>query len=1108
MIRRVLPLFFGFVAAALAFTALMYAAAWLLRPDVRTPPPPPDPAEVARVEDLRALRLNKQNPPRIQVDVDYSEGSEAAWWPRGESPILADLVREGALPPVAERVGPEPIVLEGVDGIGRYGGTWQRLAASQNDLTTITWRLSYSSLVRWSPEGYPLVPHLARGWRVSPDYREYLFHLRRGLRWSDGTLVTAADIEYWYEHEVVGLESNPRVLRNGSGLGRVEKVDDFTVRFVFDEPNALFLERLASLGANPVPYMDEYVLPSHYLRRFHPKIGDPELIATYMRALNLASPRSLYQRIKSWHNPAHPRLWPWIYRTHTTTGPYAFVRNPYYGAVDTAGNQLPYLDRLVMEIRPNTLFGQTAASGALSMQDRFIRYEDHVLLMSEAPRRGYSVYHWYHSARSQFTINPVLNRRIDPDRPETLWKSRLLNDRRFRQALSLALNRQDIIDALFNGQGEPAQVDPGPDTEFYSEKLFKSYTQYDPARANALLDEIGLTRRDRDGFRTFPDGTKMVWFLNMTEYTGNDPAQFVVDDWARVGIRCVQRIRTRPLFYAEKHAYEHDFSVWTSESEFLPFIEPRSFLPTYNESLYAPAFGIWYQNGGLYGNPAARRPAAQEPPIGHPLRRNMEIIEQIYQSGDAERRRELFRKIQESNAEEVWTISIATSPPQLVVVKDGFRNVARTALFGAIYQTPGNAGLETYFWENPSDPPAVTADVRRAMTTIDLEPAMRAAEAGAAAGAAARPDRTAPLTTLLRVLLAACAGAALLLAAFRHPYVGRRLLLMVPTLAVVSIGVFLIVQLPPGDFATTRIVEYEMTGTPSTAQLAEDLRANFHLDEPMAKRYLRWIGLYWFASFRSEDAGLLQGHLGQSMEHDRSVNEVVGDRIVVTVLVTTVTVLFTWVLALPAGIYSAVRQYSFGDYALTLLAFLGMSVPAFLLAVIVMYVANHLLGLQVAGLFSPEHAGTPGWSWAKVADLAKHIWVPVLVLGFGGLASLTRVMRANLLDELPKPYVTTARAKGLRPVRLLFRYPVRLALNPFVSGLGALFPQLVSGGAIVALVLSLPMVGPTLLDALLTEDVYLACSMLMIMSLLGVLGTLVSDLLLLWLDPRIRMEGR
>lgn len=1109
VIRTVVKTLLGLLAAALGFTLLLYAVGLLLRPDVQTPPAAPDAVLLAQVEEARKLSLNKENPPRIHREVDYGEGEAGAWWPKAQSPLFDKLERSGALPPLAQRVGPEPIVLEGVEGIGRYGGTWHRLAASQNDLTTVTWRLSYSSLVRWSPEGYPIVPHLAKSWEVSPDYRHYTFHLRKGLRWSDGVPVTASDIEYWYEHEVKAMQSNPRVLRNGSGLGRVEKVDDYTVRFLFDEPNALFLERLAALGANPVPYMDEYVLPSHYLKRFHPDIGDQQVIATHLRVLKLASARSLYQRIKAWNNPEHPRLWPWIYRTHTASGPYVFVRNPYYGVVDTRGNQLPYLDRLVMDVRPNTMFGLTAAAGQVSMQDRFIRYEDHVLLMSEAQRHDYTVYHWYSASRSQFTINPVINRRVDPARPETLWKNRLLNDRRFRQALSLAINRQDIIDALFNGQGEPAQVDPGPDTEFYSEKLFKSFTEFDPARANRLLDELGLTGRDAEGYRTFPDGTRMVWFLNMTEYTGNDPAQFVVDDWARVGVRCIQRIRARPLFYAEKHAYEHDFSVWTSESEFLPLIEPRSFLPTYNESLFAPAFGIWYQNGGLYGNPAANRPAAHEPPVDHPLRRSMELIEAIYQSGNPVSRRELFRQIQESNAEEVWTISIATSPPQLVVVKNGFRNVAKNALYGAIYQTPGNAGLETYFWDNPSDPPGVADEIRRALLQVELEPAMREARLAMTGGGGAEPvPSSLSLMWILRVLLGTCAIAGLALIAFRHPYVGRRLVLMVPTLGFVSLAVFCIVQLPPGDFATTRMIEFELTGTPSTTQLADDLRANFYLDEPLAKRYLRWVGLYWFVTFEAADLGLLQGHLGQSMEHDRSVNEVVGDRILLTLVVSVATVLLTWLIALPTGIYSAVRQYSWTDYGLTLFAFLGMSVPAFLLAVIVMYFADHAFGLQVSGLFSPEYATTSEWSAGRFIDLMKHLWVPVLVLGLGGTAALTRVMRANLLDELRKPYVTTARAKGMRPLRLLFKYPVRLALNPFVSGLGGLFPQLVSGGAIVALVLSLPMVGPTLLDALLTEDVYLAGSMLMVMSLLGVLGTLVSDLLLLWLDPRIRLDGR
>ncbi|MEM6561070.1 MAG: ABC transporter permease, partial [Planctomycetota bacterium] len=225
------------------------------------------------------------------------------------------------------------------------------------------------------------------------------------------------------------------------------------------------------------------------------------------------------------------------------------------------------------------------------------------------------------------------------------------------------------------------------------------------------------------------------------------------------------------------------------------------------------------------------------------------------------------------------------------------------------------------------------------------------------------------------------------------------------------------------------------------------------------------------------------------------------DRLLLTVLISAGTILFTWVVALPIGIYSAVRQYSVGDYVATVIGFIGMAVPNFLLALVLMALVG------VSGLFSAEYAAQPEWTWGKVLDLLGHIWIPIVVLGTGGTAGMIRVMRANLLDELNKPYVTTARAKGVRPLKLLLKYPVRLALNPFVSGIGGILPALVSGGAIVAIVLSLPTVGPLLLDALFLEDMYLAGSMLMVLSLLGIIGTLMSDLLLLALDPRIRMEG-
>ncbi len=1105
--RLLSRVFLLLAATACALVLFLWGWGRVFRPALEPLPPRGEP-EIARMEQRRALRLDQSHPPVVVQEVDYAEGPAASWWPKIDPPVIAPHVAAGRLPPVAERTGVEPIVMQGADGFANYGGTWHRLIASQADLIQIYNRMSYANLLRWSPQGYPIVPHLARAWEASDDARIFTFHLRRGMRWSDGQPVTSEDMRYWYEDEVLEFQGNPRILRHGASLGRLEVVDEFTVRFIFDEPNALFPERMASYGLGPKDYTD-YVVPSHYLRRYHPRLGDPELIERTRRALRLASSVAVYQRMKEWNNPEIPRLWPWIYRTHTPTPPYVFVRNPFFPAVDTEGRQLPYLDRLVLTMRPSNLFGLTAATGQVSLQDRFIRYDDHVLLLNEASRNGYDVYHWYPATRSVFTIFPVLNRRVEEGRPETKWKHELLNDRRFRQALSLAIDRQAIIDALFNGQGEPAQIDPGPDSPLHSPALMKSYTEFSPERANALLDELGLTRRDREGYRTFPDGSRMVWYLNMTEFTSNDPAQFIIDDWAEVGIRCLQRIRARNLFYTEKASYRYDFTVWTGESDFAPFVEPRNFVPVLRDAHYAPAYGLWYQFGGPSGDPVAdTRPEAIAPPPDHPLRRAMETLEEIYRTADPVRRQALFRQIQDAQAEEVWHISIATPPPQLVVVKDGLRNVPEVALYGNSFNTPGNTGMETFAWEEPNDLPATVADVSRAMVEIVPDRALAGVptdrEEGPVQVAAGGESK---VVALLRTLLLALLALVVVLVALRHPFIGRRLLLMFPTLAVVSALVFIIVQLPPGDFVTSRILELEMQGTSDSAQEIEDLRRNFHLDEPMLQRYLRWVGLKWFTSFSAADAGLLQGNLGLSMEHNRPVSSIVGDRILLTVVVSVATLLFTWLLALPIGIYSAVRQYSWSDYVLTFVGFVGVSIPGFLLAVVLMWVANRWLGLQVSGLFSPEFATMPGWNTAKVIDLLRHLWVPVVVLGVAGTASMIRIMRANLLDELRRPYVTTARAKGVRPLRLLFKYPVRLALNPFVSGLGALFPQLVSGGAIVALVLSLPMIGPVLLDALLAEDVYLAGSMLMVLSLLGVVGTLVSDLLLLWLDPRIRLEG-
>ena len=324
-------------------------------------------------------------------------------------------------------------------------------------------------------------------------------------------------------------------------------------------------------------------------------------------------------------------------------------------------------------------------------------------------------------------------------------------------------------------------------------------------------------------------------------------------------------------------------------------------------------------------------------------------------------------------------------------------------------------------------------------------------------------------------------------------YIIRRVLGMIPTLIIISIISFILIQLPPGDIITSTLRELEQQGQPVSEEKIAALRAMYHLDDPMPVQYLRWIG------------GFLQGNMGYSIRYQQPVNLLVMERLGLTVLIAVASILFTWVLAMPAGIYSAVKQYSITDYTLTVLAFLGMATPSFVLALIMMYLGYEWFGISVGGLFSPEFVGAP-WSLDRVTDLLKHIWVPMVILGLGGTAGMIRVLRANLLDELKKPYVVTARAKGLHPIRVILKYPVRIAISPFISTIGWMLPGLFSGSAIISVVLDLPTTGPLLLEALMSQDMYLAGSFIMVLSTLTVIGTLISDLLLVIVDPRIKYE--
>jgi len=323
-------------------------------------------------------------------------------------------------------------------------------------------------------------------------------------------------------------------------------------------------------------------------------------------------------------------------------------------------------------------------------------------------------------------------------------------------------------------------------------------------------------------------------------------------------------------------------------------------------------------------------------------------------------------------------------------------------------------------------------------------------------------------------------------------YIVKRILIAIPLIFFVSVAVFIIIRLPPGDFFDQYKIKLAETGTHVDERVLDQMRKEYGLDQPGTVQYFIWISNI-----------VTRGDFGFSFEYNQPVANLIWERLFLTILINLFVILLIWLIAIPVGVYSATHKYSAIDYMLNLIAFLGTGIPSFVLAMILMWVAYTYFNADVGGLFSREYISAP-WSLAKFVDLLKHAWVAVIVLGVGGTAGLIRTMRANMLDELPKPYVDTARSKGLHEFAVVTKYPLRVALNPFISGIGYVFPQLISGAQVTAVVLNLPTTGPLLLQALLSQDMYLAGGFILILSIFGIIGTLVSDILLAIVDPRIR----
>ncbi len=1015
-------------------------------------------SEVSHLEDYRKnfeVSL-PEKPPRIQKDVDYALGKQAAWWPKGEAPILKDLVAKGILPPVEKRVGSEPLVLKGVDGIGQYGGLWLRVGNN-----VVTGRLCHVDLTRWSPCGYPRVMNVAKNIEHSGDWRTFTVHLRRGMRWSDGYPFTTEAVRFFMDC-IKCSNDYPKFLKDANGnKAKVTIVDARTFKIEYKAPKGDFYEMRG--------YCYE---PGHYLRQYHYKFGNPEKIKEAMNAYQLSSPRTVYSFMKSFSNPELPSLRPWIYRSYSSVDPQTYVRNPYFWAVDPQGNQLPYIDAIQTRLVDVKMLPIRAAQGESSMQARGLDFSNYTELKDKSLQSGkQDVYLWYPVFTSYF-MRFSLNRYVDPNKPATKWKAKLLADKRFRQAFSLAINRKRIIKAMYYGLGKPEQMKLL--APYNKHPIKDAYTKYDPGKASGLLDELGLVKRDSEGYRLLPDGNQACFYIDNVPNIGLGPSEFIVDDLKKVGLRVISRISGN--FMNTQLANDYDISTcWSGNTVMYGWRAVVGF----------PWRWMTYAHSGGELSPEEYR-ALYSGSAGSVMKLLREIELQ-----PPDKRVPYVNKLLDYIAEEVYTISFTSPLPSPVVVSRNLRNVPKVAMYDMELGGIGITAPETYYFAKNNTTPAF----KRQLASSIINPVLRP---GPENGRATTFERA--FSTFLKIAIPLILLVLLILLIMKFPFVLRRLLIMIPTLFIISIVSFTIVQLPPGDYLQTEIVRLSQDGgnqEVAKARIAE-LKEMFHYGEPMWKSYLRWSGLYWFTTFKSKDTGLLQGNLGRSMKTLRPVNSMIGERLAFTVALALAGIILGYAISWPIGIICAVRKGGFFDYLFMFIGFLAMCVPSFLLGLILMVLSGK------SGLLSPEFASQPNWDWPKICDFLEHLWIPLSIMLIGCVSGGGRVLRANILDELKKPYVVTARAKGVRPLKLLLKYPVRMALNPWASGVGAIFPALIGGNAILAIVLGLPTLGPMMLEAIMNQDVYLACANLMLLSLLSVFGVLVSDIILIIVDPRIK----
>ncbi|MCC9077012.1 ABC transporter substrate-binding protein [Litorilinea aerophila] len=596
-----------------------------------------------------------------------------------EAPMLRELVNQGQLPPVDERMPLNPLVSEVEEEIGQYGGTWRRVWLGPSDAYGM-WRLRHETLLRWSADSTYVTPNVAESWEVNEDGTEFTIHLREGMRWSDGEPFTADDMLYWYE---VQLNPDLTPVKNvrmslGDEFGKMEKVDDYTVKISFSKSYGLFELQMASEFE---PY-----LPKHYMQQFDPAHADPAELDAKLQEAGLDQPQQLFSLRSSWsQNPDLPVLSPWVVKAEPTVTLWPAERNPYYWKVDEAGNQLPYIDTIMHELlQERELVTLKVVAGEVDMQSRHLGVNDLPLYMENREKGDYRVLMWPTTQGSSYCL--MFNQNYDAD-PKV---AEFLRNVDFRRALSLAINREEMNQVVYLGLGTPRQSTLLPQSPGFNEEWATAYTEYDPERANQMLDELGLTERDSEGFRLLPDGSgPLTIVIAHPNNIGSDPTELVKSYWEAVGVKTVIDTQERSVHYEKMHANELQVAPWGNEEMIYPLflVYPWWVMPYGTSSRIAPLSGLWYQTNGQQG----------VEPEGD-LRRVIELYEQAKATPNEEERFQAAMEMMRINAENLWTVGCVAVSETPVVVKNNFRNVPEKHLHGTVNGSPGNARPWTWFF--------------------------------------------------------------------------------------------------------------------------------------------------------------------------------------------------------------------------------------------------------------------------------------------------------------------------------------------------------------------------------------------------------------------------